>query len=56
MTPASKVLCPLDFGALPVLPHGQIVGFCSVFRTFGGCIKYAAKAIRMVHFSGQSAE
>jgi len=21
-----------------VLPHGQIVGFCGVFRTFGGCI------------------
>jgi hypothetical protein len=38
MMPASKVLCPLDFGALAVLPHGQIAGFCAVFRTFGGCI------------------
>ena len=38
MTPASKILCPLDFGALAVLPHGQIVGFRNVFRTFGGCV------------------
>ena len=34
-----KILWPLDFGALVVLPHGQIVGFCGVFRTFGSCIK-----------------
>jgi len=38
--PASNVLCPLDFGALAVLPHGQIVGFYGVFRIFGGCTEY----------------
>ncbi len=38
LTPASKVFCPLDFGVLGVLPHGQIVGFCGVFWTFDGCI------------------
>jgi hypothetical protein len=41
-TPASKVLCPLDFVALAVLPHGQIVGFCGVFWTFDGCINEQA--------------
>jgi hypothetical protein len=40
-----KFLYPLDFGALAVLPHGQIVGFCGIFRTFGGCIlKIIAKS------------
>ncbi|MCK5271954.1 MAG: hypothetical protein KAJ52_05235 [Sedimentisphaerales bacterium] len=43
MTPASKVLCLLDFGALAVLPHGQTVGFCGGFRTFGGCINHNQK-------------
>ncbi len=43
MTPAAKVLYPLDFGALAVLPHGQIVGFCGVFRTFGCFIKISKK-------------
>ena len=40
LTPASKVLCPLDFVALAVLPHGQIVGFCGVFWIFDGCIRF----------------
>jgi hypothetical protein len=39
VTPASKVLCPLDFGALAVLPHGQIAGFRAFFWTFGNCIR-----------------
>ena len=45
MTPASKVLCPLDFGALAVLPHGQIAGFYGVFRTFGGCIRNTKRSV-----------
>jgi hypothetical protein len=48
LTPASKVFCPLDFGALTVLPHGQIVGFCYVFRTFDGCINIAINQLRPI--------